>query len=252
MEQLLTTDGLVSLATLTFLEIVLGIDNIVFISILSDRLPPQQQNKARNLGIALALIARILLLLMVSWIIGLSKPLFTINEFSMSVRDLILIAGGLFLIAKSTTEIHAKLEGTGHDQKQRKVLSLGGAVIQIIIIDLVFSIDSILTAIGLVENILIIIIAIVVSLGVMLAFVKTISDFIRKHPAMKVLAISFLIMIGMLLVVEGFHGHIPRGYVYFSMAFALGIEILNMKIRKNTFRREAELTSDEQDLPVQE
>jgi len=249
MDHLLTTDGLVSLVTLTFLEIVLGIDNVVFISILSDRVPPNQQNKARNLGIALALIARILLLLMVSWIIGLSKPLFTINDFSMSVRDLILIAGGLFLIGKSTSEIHAKLEGTGHKRKNGRLLTLGGAVIQIIIIDLVFSIDSILTAIGLVENIWIIVIAIVVSLGVMLAFVKTISDFIRKHPAMKVLAISFLIMIGMLLVVEGFHGHIPRGYVYFSMAFALGIELLNMKIRKNTYRREAELAHDESDAP---
>ena len=200
--------------------------------------------------IALALVARILLLLMVSWIIGLSKPLFTINDFSMSIRDLILIAGGLFLIGKSTSEIHAKLEGKGHGQKAQKVLTLGGAIIQIIIIDLVFSIDSILTAIGLVENVWIIAIAIIISLGVMLAFVKTISDFIRKHPAMKVLAISFLIMIGMLLVVEGFHGHIPRGYVYFSMAFALGIELLNMKIRKNTYRHEVEEAQNEEELAV--
>ncbi len=252
MDHLFTMDGLVSLVTLTFLEIVLGIDNVVFISILSDRVPPNQQSKARNLGIGFALIARILLLLMVSWIIGLSNPLFTIDDFSMSVRDLILIAGGLFLIGKSTSEIHAKLEGTGHTRKNGRVLTLGGAIIQIIIIDLVFSIDSILTAIGLVENIWIIAIAIVISLGVMLAFVKTISDFIRKHPAMKVLAISFLIMIGMLLVVEGFHGHIPRGYVYFSMAFALGIEILNMRIRKNTYRREAELAHDEIEAPSNE
>lgn len=246
MEHLLTTEGLVSLLTLTFLEIVLGIDNVVFISIISARVPPADQNKARNIGIALALIARIILLLMINWIIGLSKPLFTINEFSMSIRDLILIAGGLFLIGKSTTEIHAKLEGKDHSSTTGKVLTLGGAVVQIILIDLVFSLDSILTAIGLVENVIIIVIAIVVSLAVMLAFVKKISDFIHRHPAMKVLAISFLIMIGTLLVVEGFHGHIPRGYIYFSMAFALGIEFLNMKIRKNTMRHDSEQIEEQE------
>lgn len=242
MEHLLTTEGLVSLLTLTFLEIVLGIDNVVFISIISARVPQADQNKARNIGIGLALVARIILLLMINWIIGLSKPLFTINDFSMSIRDLILIAGGLFLIAKSTTEIHAKLEGKSDTSMQTKMLTLGGAIVQIILIDLVFSLDSILTAIGLVENVIIIVIAIVISLGVMLAFVKKISDFIHRHPAMKVLAISFLIMIGTLLVVEGFHGHIPRGYIYFSMAFALGIEVLNMKIRKSTIRHESEET----------
>jgi predicted tellurium resistance membrane protein TerC len=252
MEHLLTTEGLVSLLTLTFLEIVLGIDNVVFISIISERVPPAQRNKARTVGIALALVARIILLLMINWIIGLSKPLFSINDFSMSIRDLILIAGGLFLIGKSTTEIHAKLEGAEHSAKKNKTLTFGAAIVQIIIIDLVFSLDSILTAIGLVENILIIVIAIVISLAVMLAFVRTISEFIMKHPAMKVLAISFLIMIGTLLVVEGFHGHVPRGYIYFSMAFALGVEILNMKIRKNTYRHEAEEYQEEGKLPTSE
>jgi predicted tellurium resistance membrane protein TerC len=252
MEHLLTTEGLVSLLTLTFLEIVLGIDNVVFISIISDRVPLEQRNKSRTVGIALALVARIVLLLMINWIIGLSKPLFSINDFTMSIRDLILIAGGLFLIGKSTTEIHAKLEGAEHTTKKTKTLTFGAAIVQIIIIDLVFSLDSILTAIGLVENVLIIVIAIVISLAVMLAFVKTISEFISKHPAMKVLAISFLIMIGTLLVVEGFHGHIPRGYIYFSMAFALGVEILNMKIRKNTYRHEAEEYQEEGKLPTSE
>ena len=240
MEHLLSTEGLVSLVTLTFLEIVLGIDNVVFISIISGKLPPEQQGKARTLGIALALVARILLLLAVSWIIGLSKPLFSINNFALSVRDLILIAGGLFLIGKSTSEIHAKLEGEEHGNQNVKVLTLGGAIFQIILIDLVFSIDSILTAIGLVENVIIIVIAIVISLAVMLIFAKKISDFIAKHPAMKILAVSFLILIGTLLVAEGFHFHVPRGYIYFAMAFAVGIEILNMKIRKKTLRTEAD------------
>jgi predicted tellurium resistance membrane protein TerC len=234
MEHLLSTEGLISLVTLTFLEIVLGIDNVVFISILYGKLPLEQQNKARILGLALALVGRILLLLTVDWIIGLNKPLFTINNFSLSWRDLILVAGGLFLIGKSVSEIHAKMEGAEDHTKATKVLTLGGAIFQIIIIDLVFSLDSILTAIGLVENVLIIVIAIVISLAVMLIFSKSISTFIHKHPAMKLLALSFLIMIGTLLVVEGLHFHVPRGYIYFSMAFALGVEVLNMKIRKKT------------------
>jgi predicted tellurium resistance membrane protein TerC len=246
MESLLTTEGLVSLLTLTFLEIVLGIDNVVFISIISARVPPADQKKARTLGIGLALVARIALLLAVSWIIGLQKPFVTVNEFSLSWRDLILIAGGLFLIAKSTAEIHAKLEGHDEGGQTTKPAKLGGAIIQIIIVDLVFSLDSILTAIGLVENVLIIVIAIVVSLVVMLVFVGKISEFISRHPAMKLLAISFLIMIGTLLVVEGLHIHVPRGYIYFSMAFALGVEILNMKIRKNTTRSQVERMSEKE------
>jgi predicted tellurium resistance membrane protein TerC len=248
MEHLLTTEGLVSLLTLTFLEIVLGIDNVVFISIVSGKVPPADQNKARTLGIALALVARIALLLTISWIIGLQKPFFTVNDFALSWRDLILIAGGLFLIAKSTSEIHAKLEGKPEDSQVIKPLKLGGAIIQIILIDLVFSLDSILTAIGLVENVLIIVIAIVISLVVMLVFVKKISEFILRHPAMKILAISFLIMIGTLLVVEGLHIHVPRGYIYFSMAFALAIEFLNMKIRKKTTRVEVDEIREKETL----
>ena len=233
MVEIFSAEGLVSLLTLTFLEIVLGIDNIVFISIVSGRLPVSQQGKARNIGITLALLVRILLLLGVSWIIGLRAVIFTIGDFSLSYRDLILIIGGLFLLAKSTSEMHAKLEGK-HDERSVKVVTFKAALIQIILLDLVFSLDSILTAVGLVENVIIIIIAIVISLGVMLISAKKISQFINEHPTMKILAISFLLMIGMILVIEGLHVHVPKGYIYFSMAFALGVEILNMKIRKKS------------------
>lgn len=238
LEEILTTEGIVSLLTLTFLEIVLGIDNVVFISITAGRLPATDQKKARNLGLFLALIVRIALLLGVSWIIGLKEPILTIRGFELSFRDLILIIGGLFLLGKSTSEIHAKLEGEADHERQVKVLSLRGAIVQIILLDIVFSLDSILTAVGLVENVLIIVIAILISLFVMLVFAKKISDFINNHPAMKLLAISFLMMIGLVLVVEGLHVHVPKGYIYFSMAFALGIEVLNMKIRKKSTKRE--------------
>lgn len=234
MDALLTTEGIVSLLTLTFLEIVLGIDNIVFISITADRLPPENQQKARNIGIILALLVRIGLLFTVSWIIGLKEPFVTFGEFGLSFRDLILIIGGLFLLGKSTSEIHAKLEGHDEEMREVKVMSMRGAVTQIILLDVVFSLDSILTAVGLVDEILIIIIAIVISLGVMLAFATRISNFINQHPAMKLLAISFLMMIGLILVVEGLHVHVPKGYIYFAMAFALGIELLNMKMRKRS------------------
>jgi predicted tellurium resistance membrane protein TerC len=234
MDALLTTEGIVSLLTLTFLEIVLGIDNIIFISITSGRLPEKDQKKARNLGILLALLVRVALLLTISWIIGLKDPFITINNFELSFRDLILVVGGLFLLWKSTSEIHAKLEGEEEHQKNIKNLTLRSAIIQIILLDIVFSFDSILTAVGLVDSILIMIIAIVVALAVMLIFANKISDFIHRHPAMKLLAISFLMMIGLVLVIEGLHVHVPKGYIYFSMAFALGVEVLNMKIRKKS------------------
>jgi predicted tellurium resistance membrane protein TerC len=234
MEALLTTEGIISLLTLTFLEIVLGIDNIVFISITAGRLPEHEQKKARNFGILLALLVRIGLLFGVSWIIGLKDPFMTLGDFALSLRDLILIIGGLFLLGKSTSEIHAKLEGEDEEMRQVKVMSLRGAIVQIILLDVVFSLDSILTAVGLVDEVLIIIIAIVISLGVMLIFAKKISDFINNHPAMKLLAVSFLMMIGLVLVVEGLHVHVPKGYIYFAMAFSLAIELLNMKIRKRS------------------
>lgn len=234
MDALLTAEGLISLVTLTFLEIVLGIDNIVFISITADRLPAEDQKKARNLGIILALLVRIGLLFTVSWIIGLKDPFVSIGNFDLSFRDLILVIGGLFLLAKSTTEIHAKLEGYDHETREVKVISLRGAILQIILLDVVFSFDSILTAVGLVDEVAIIVIAILISLGVMLIFATRISNFINQHPAMKLLAVSFLMMIGLVLVVEGLHVHVPKGYIYFAMAFALGIEILNIKIRKKS------------------
>lgn len=235
LEGLFTSEGIISLLTLTFLEVVLGIDNVVFISITAGRLPAADQKKARNLGILLALVARLGLLFAVSWIIGLKDPFISLGNFDLSFRDLILVVGGLFLIGKSTSEIHAKLEGEeASSAKQAKILTLRAAIIQIILLDLVFSFDSILTAVGLVENVLIIVIAIVISLVIMLGFAKKISDFIHKHPAMKLLAISFLMMIGLVLVVEGLHVHVPKGYIYFAMAFSLIIEFLNMKIRKKT------------------
>jgi predicted tellurium resistance membrane protein TerC len=234
MSELLTTEGIISLLTLTFLEIVLGIDNVVFISITAGRLPAADQKKARTIGILLALFVRIALLLGVSWIIGLKDPFLTLGNFELSFRDLILVLGGLFLIAKSTSEIHAKLEGHEEGEHRVKVLTLKSAIIQIVLLDIVFSFDSILTAVGLVDSVLIIVIAIVISLVVMLTFAGKISAFINEHPTMKLLAISFLMMIGLVLVIEGLHVHVPKGYIYFAMAFALGIEILNMKIRKRS------------------
>ncbi|MBL7835688.1 MAG: TerC family protein [Cyclobacteriaceae bacterium] len=229
-----STEILISLVTLTFLEIVLGIDNIVFISIVGSRLPVSQQKKVRILGLALALVGRILLLLAIEWIIGLTKPIFTINDFAFSFRDLILIVGGLFLIAKSTSEMHKKLETSKEEEtKKLRKYTMRSAIVQILLLDLVFSLDSIITAVGLVDQVYIIVIAIVISMGVMLIFSKAISDFINNHPTMKLLAIAFLLMIGTLLVIEGLHVHVPKGYIYFSMAFALAIEVLNMRIRKN-------------------
>lgn len=229
-----SSEAIISLITLTFLEIVLGIDNIVFISIVGSRLPVAQQRKARIMGISMALLGRILLLIAINWIIGLQTPIFHVKGFALSYRDLILIAGGLFLIGKSTSEIHSKIEGSQHDSSPKKKLTLRSALIQILILDVVFSLDSIITAIGLVDNVIIIVIAIVISLGVMLAFSRRISDFINRHPAMKMLALAFLVMIGTVLVIEGLHVHVPKGYIYFSMAFALGIEVLNMRIRKSS------------------
>lgn len=233
MEELLTTDALVSLLTLSFLEIVLGIDNIVFISIVAARMPHEQQKKVRVLGLTLALVGRLILLLAISWVIGLNNPVITINNFALSFRDIILIVGGMFLVAKSTSEIHQKIQpGEEDSSKDKKAITLRGAIIQIIILDLVFSLDSIITAVGLVDNVTIIVLAIVIAMAIMLAFARRISEFIHKNPAMKLLALSFLLMIGSVLIIEGFHVHVPKGYIYFSMAFAVIIELINIRIRK--------------------
>ncbi len=234
---LFSLEGLVSLATLMILEVVLGIDNIIFISIVSDKLPAHKQKKARITGLTLALIMRIALLFGISWIVGLTKPLITILEFDLSGRDLILIAGGLFLLAKSTTELHAKVSGVEEDDEMHKVgakkMSLNNAIIQIILLDMVFSFDSILTAVGLSEHLIIMILAVIFSIIIMLIFAEKVSHFVNNHPTVKVLALSFLLMIGMLLLVDGFHVHVPKGYVYAALVFSLFVEYLNLRMRKN-------------------
>ena len=239
LEALFSPAGIISLLTLTVMEVVLGIDNVIFISILSGRLPREDQGKARTVGLALALIIRILLLSFISWIVGVNIILFK-NLFNLgldiSVRDAILIAGGLFLIYKSTSEIHQKLEGEEEGQGGGFKLSLVSAIIQIVLLDIVFSFDSILTAVGLVENpekdLLIMIIAVVISLVIMLLFSRPIGDFVNNHITVKMLALSFLLMIGILLLAEGFHKEIPKGYIYFAMSFSLFVEMLNMKAKK--------------------
>lgn len=237
-----SVDTWISLFTLTLMEIVLGIDNIIFISIVAGKLPASEQGKARTIGLMLALIFRVILLLFISYIVGMKDPLFTLDlpfglaDFAVTGRDLILFAGGLFLIAKSTTEIHGKLEGEEEDAPTVKKVahSLGKVVAQIILIDIVFSFDSILTAVGLVDHVTIMIMAVIISMGIMLAFSKVISDFVNDHPTIKMLALAFLIMIGFMLVLEALHQHVPKGYVYFAMAFSLVVELLNMRLRKKS------------------
>lgn len=233
MDHLLTTDSLVSLLSLTLLEIVLGVDNIIFISIIAAKLPASQQAKARQIGLLLAMGVRVVLLYGISWIIGLKEDMFFVLGHGISGRDLILLGGGLFLIAKTVSEIHAKLEGEVEpEEATRPVTSFAGTLIQIVLIDIVFSFDSILTAVGLAKHIEIMVAAVIISISVMMIYARRISIFIHKHPTFKMLALSFLIMIGALLVAEAFDVHVPKTTVYFAMAFALGVEILNQKVRK--------------------
>jgi len=234
MEFLLQPETYISLITLTFLEIVLGIDNIIFISIITDRLPPESQKRTRTIGLMLALVLRIILLSFITYIIQLKEPLFTVTEFEVSVRDVILFLGGTFLLAKSVSEIHSKVEG-GHDQKVSfKKHSFTQVIIQILLLDIVFSFDSILTAIGLSNQLAIMITAIVIAMIVMIYFVEIISGFINKHPTFQVLALSFLILIGFMLILDGFHFDIPKGYIYFALFFSVMVEMINMKLRKKT------------------
>jgi predicted tellurium resistance membrane protein TerC len=261
MEIFANPDTWISLLTLTFMEVVLGIDNIVFISIIVGRLPKEQQGKGRTIGLSLALIFRVILLLFISWIVGASAPLFSINlpfteeEFPVSWRDIILFAGGLFLLAKSVTEIHNKLEGEEeeHSGGTKTYATMSQVLIQIILIDIVFSFDSILTAVGLAQEVIIMIIAVIIAMGIMLIFAKYVSDFVNKHPTVKMLALSFLLLIGFMLVVEALHQHIPKGYIYFAMFFSLMVEMLNMKLRKKTepvHLRQSELVDEEKITPV--
>lgn len=236
MDILFTPENLLSLVTLTFMEIVLGIDNLVFLSIISGKLPKEQQPLARRIGLGLALGMRLILLAFASWLVSLKDPVFHIAHYGFSWRDIILLLGGVFLIYKATTEIHDKLEGIEGDSNPSKAASFTQIIIQIVLLDIVFSFDSILTAVGLVDHLSIMIIAVLISMLVMLIFVNSISDFIERHPSLKMLALSFLILIGVTLIGEGMpeelHLHVPKGYVYFTMFFSFALELLNMRMRR--------------------
>jgi len=234
LEHLFTIESLLALATLTFLEIILGIDNIIFISIVTNKLPKAQQPKARFIGLSLALIFRIILLMGIAYIIGLTKPLFNIFQHEVSWRDIILALGGLFLIAKSTSELHAKTTGIEHAHKETKTAVFSTIIFQIVLLDIVFSFDSILTAIGLSNQIPIMVTAIVISIIVMMLFSGAISEFVNKHITLQILALSFLILIGFMLMIEAFHYHVPKGYIYFAVAFSLAVEVINLRVRKSS------------------
>jgi predicted tellurium resistance membrane protein TerC len=231
MEWIVDPYAWIALGTLTALEIVLGIDNIIFISILSGKLPQAQQAKARNLGLLLAMFSRILLLLSLVWIMKLTTPLFSILGHEISGRSLILIFGGLFLMGKSTLEIHEKLEGDDLQEAGGKQVSFTHVIVQIMLLDIVFSLDSVITAVGMAQQIEIMIAAVVLAVGFMLFAAGSISDFVEKHPTVKMLALSFLLLIGMTLVGEGLNFHIPKGYIYFAMAFSVLVEMLNLRVR---------------------
>ncbi len=247
---LFSMQALIALVTLTILEIVLGIDNIIFISVLADKLPKEQQNKARTLGLSLAMILRILLLLSISWIMRLTTPVPGIGNLFIPImgddkplnwRDTILLLGGLFLIYKATTEIHDKLEGEEHGAGGKGTISFASVITQILILDIVFSLDSVITAVGMVQTtpetfrtgLTIMVTAVVIAVGVMLFAAKPIANFVNRHPTVKMLAFSFLILVGVVLVVDASHRHIPKGYIYFAMAFSVGVEMLNLKLRKS-------------------
>jgi predicted tellurium resistance membrane protein TerC len=221
----------IGLITLTFLEVVLGIDNVIFISILAGKLPPAQQGKARKIGLFVAMLTRILLLLSLAWIMKLTKPMFSVLTYDFSGRDLILLIGGLFLLAKSTHEIHGRLEGEDHVHKP-KAASFLSVIIQIALLDIVFSLDSVITAVGMISEVTIMIIAIVIAVVIMMVFAAAISSFIDRHPTVKMLALSFLLMIGLLLIADGLGHHIPKGYAYFAMGFSIFVEMLNLRVRK--------------------
>lgn len=232
MEIFLTLDTWIALLTLTFLEIVLGIDNIIFISIVAGKLPKEDQRKARLVGLSLALIVRIILLMGITWLIGLTDPVITVYDFALSWRDIILATGGLFLIAKSTSEIHHKVEGDSLEKEIKKPKAFSNAIVQIVLLDIIFSFDSILTAVGLTNQITLMIIAVIVSIIVMMLFAKAIGDFVNKHETLQILALSFLILIGFMLIVEGIHIHVPKGYIYFAVFFSLVVEVINIRARK--------------------
>jgi predicted tellurium resistance membrane protein TerC len=232
MEWLSNPEAWIALLTLTVLEVVLGLDNVIFISILSGKLPVHQQKKARSIGLAMAMIMRVLLLLSLAWIVKLTAPLFTILGQEISGRDLILLGGGLFLLAKATHEIHDKLEGEEGDAVKRIVPSLVAVIVQISLLDIVFSLDSVITAVGMAKDLGVMITAVIVAVLIMLVSAGTIGAFVNRHPTVKMLALSFLLLIGMSLIAEGLDFHIPKGYVYFAMAFSVFVEVLNIALRR--------------------
>lgn len=239
MEWLLEPQNLISLLTLTLLEIVLGIDNIIFISVLANKLPEKQQGSARKIGLLLAMVTRIGLLFGLAWLVRLTKPLFMIPQLPgmehahpISGRDLILLLGGLFLIWKATIEIHDKLEGEEDGAGKKVAPSFASVLIQILLLDIVFSLDSVITAVGMVKEVKVMITAVIIAVIVMMIFANSISSFVNNHPTFKILALSFLLLVGFVLVLEGFHKEVPKGYIYFAMAFSVGVELLNMRLRK--------------------
>ncbi|MDQ3855081.1 MAG: TerC family protein [Chloroflexota bacterium] len=231
----------IALVTLTVLEIVLGIDNIVFISILAGKLPHEQQSRARRLGLALAMLSRLALLASLSWVIGLTAPLFTVFGRDVSGRDLILFLGGLFLIYKSTREIHERLEGEEGHSSSRVAASFSGVIIQIMLLDIVFSLDSVITAVGMVDQLPVMVAAVMIAVGIMLIGATAVSNFVNRHPTVKMLALSFLLLIGVSLIAESFHTHVPKGYIYAAMAFSVFVEALNLRSRARTAPTPVEL-----------
>ncbi len=232
MDAFLTSEGLLALVTLTFLEIILGVDNVIFISILSGKLPQQQQARARRVGLMAAMLMRILLLLSIAWIIRLTAPLFTVFGRGVSGRDLILIGGGLFLIGKATLEIHERLEGEEGDGAVRVAPSFAAVIVQIMLLDIVFSLDSVITAVGMADDVTIMAAAVVLAVGIMMFSAEPISGFVNRHPTVKVLALSFLLLIGVSLIGDGLGMHVPKGYIYFAMGFSVFVEMVNMRVRK--------------------
>jgi len=234
MDAFLTSEGLLALVTLTFLEIVLGVDNVIFISILSGKLPASQQKNARRTGLLAAMLMRIGLLISIAWIVRLTQPLFTILSNDISGRDLILIVGGLFLIGKATLEIHERLEGEEHHATTRVAPSFSAVIAQIMLLDIVFSLDSVITAVGMAEDVSIMITAVVLSVAIMMFSAEPISHFVGVHPTIKVLALSFLLLIGVSLVGDGLDMHVPKGYIYFAMGFSVFVEMINLRVRGST------------------
>lgn len=247
-QELFSIAALISLLTLSVLEIVLGIDNIIFISIVSGKLPKSQRGRARTIGLMLALIMRVLLLFCITWIVGLKEALFFIADFGVTGRDLILFAGGVFLLYKTTLELHNKIQGYDEDEIKIKKVSFNAIVFQIVLIDIVFSFDSILTAVGLVTNLLIMVLAVIVAMIIMILFSGKVSDFINDNPTIKVLALSFLLMIGMVLVLESFHEHVDKKFIYISIGFSLFVEMLNIRMRKKSEKRRGDTNKDPRDV----